>query len=80
MNRPARGFKVRQSEMPKCPHAECKKKISLVDFPCKCSAVYCSSHRAPETHACSFDYRKEQKENLLQYMSTAVRSKKIDVL
>ena len=68
------------TRMGKCPHADCKKKISLVDFPCKCKAVYCSAHRAPETHACTFDYRKEQKDSLLQYMSTAVISKKIEVL
>ena len=66
--------------MAKCSHKDCKKKISLVDFPCKCCAVYCSAHRAPETHACSFDYKGEQKKNLLQYMSTAVISKKIEVL
>jgi hypothetical protein len=66
--------------MAKCPHADCKKKISLVDFPCKCKTVYCSVHRAPETHSCTFDYRKEQKDSLLQYMSTAVTSKKIEVL
>lgn len=69
-----------QTRMGKCPHKDCKKKVGLVDFPCKCSTVYCAAHRAPETHACTFDYKQEQKKNLLQYMSTAVISKKIEVL
>jgi hypothetical protein len=66
--------------MAKCSHDACKKKISLVDFACKCTKIYCSAHRAPETHSCTFDYKQEQKKNLLQYMSTAVISKKIEVL
>jgi hypothetical protein len=34
----------------------------------------------PESHACVFDYRAEQKENLLKYMSTAIVGKKLEAI
>jgi hypothetical protein len=34
----------------------------------------------PESHACSFDYRAEHKENLLKYMSTAIVGKKVEAI
>ena len=49
----------------KCPHKECKRKITLVDFACKCGLVYCSSHRHFDSHNCTFDYR-EQSGTILQ--------------
>lgn len=34
----------------------------------------------PESHACTFDFKEEHKENLLKYMSTAIVAKKVDVI
>jgi predicted nucleic acid binding AN1-type Zn finger protein len=66
--------------MPRCAADGCKKKLALSDMPCKCKSVYCSLHRMPETHACSFDYQEAHKTNLLKYMSTAVIAKKVEVI
>jgi predicted nucleic acid binding AN1-type Zn finger protein len=41
----------------RCGHAECKKKLTLLDFDCKCGARFCGAHRAAEDHACTFNYR-----------------------
>jgi hypothetical protein len=64
----------------KCAFDGCKKKISLVDYACKCTKVYCATHRAAETHSCTFDYKEEQKKNLRIHMGSPVTSKKIEVL
>jgi predicted nucleic acid binding AN1-type Zn finger protein len=66
--------------MPRCSAEDCKKKLALTDMACKCSGVYCSAHRMPETHACSFDFRAQQRDNLMKYMSSPVIAKKIDII
>ncbi|KAH7652008.1 putative Zn-finger protein [Dioscorea alata] len=35
----------------------CKKKIGLTGFSCKCGGEFCSSHRLPEVHHYSFDFK-----------------------
>lgn len=72
----------RSKEMPRlmCAHEGCKKKMTLVDYACKCSKLYCCAHRIPEVHNCTFDYKEEQKKNLLVHMGSPVISKKIEIL
>lgn len=41
----------------KCHFPTCKKKLTLVEFACRCGNIYCSTHRQAEYHACSFDYK-----------------------
>jgi predicted nucleic acid binding AN1-type Zn finger protein len=36
---------------------DCNKKVGLLGTECKCSYVFCNSHRLPENHKCSFDYK-----------------------
>ncbi len=40
-----------------CSHKECKRKLALTDITCKCDNRYCISHRHPESHSCTFDYK-----------------------
>jgi len=42
----------------------CRKKVSLVQFPCKCGGVYCAEHRLGTTHDCTYDYRTENIKHL----------------
>ncbi|WMV20139.1 hypothetical protein MTR67_013524 [Solanum verrucosum] len=35
----------------------CKKKVRLIGFSCRCKGMFCSVHRYPEEHACTFDYK-----------------------
>ncbi len=64
----------------RCCHDGCKKKLALTDFPCKCGKIHCTSHRPAEVHNCTFDFKTNHKENLLQHMSTAVIASKIDCI
>ena len=38
--------------------AQCKKRLSVSSgLSCRCGGVYCTAHRYPEDHECTFDYR-----------------------
>ena len=41
----------------RCECSGCKTKLNLADITCKCGARYCSKHRYPEDHKCTFDYK-----------------------
>lgn len=40
-----------------CAAKGCKKKINLMSFTCKCEKVFCTEHRMPEEHQCTFDWK-----------------------
>ena len=64
----------------KCCLEACKKKLLLSDFPCKCSQIFCSAHRVPEVHACSFDFKKAASDQLAKRLGSAVIGKKLDTI
>ena len=35
----------------------CSKKLGPLNFLCKCSHYFCTKHRHPEEHQCTFDHR-----------------------
>lgn len=41
----------------RCECEGCRVKLNLADITCKCGARYCSKHRYPEDHKCTFDYK-----------------------
>ena len=41
--------------MSRCP--VCNKKIKLTDIECKCGIIFCSIHRYPDMHDCSFNFK-----------------------
>ena len=48
----------------RCNHKDCNKKLKLTDIKCKCDLIFCSKHRMPENHNCSFNFKNEQLNNL----------------
>ena len=67
--------------MPKrCEKEDCKCKLTLTSFPCKCQKYFCQKHQHSEEHQCSYDYRAEQKKELNKYMSSPVISAKIGII
>ncbi|GFZ11202.1 A20/AN1-like zinc finger family protein [Actinidia rufa] len=42
--------------------AACRRRVGLTGFPCRCGTTFCGSHRYPEQHSCSFDYKSVGKE------------------
>ncbi|XP_021735986.1 zinc finger A20 and AN1 domain-containing stress-associated protein 7-like [Chenopodium quinoa] len=35
----------------------CNKKVGVVGFKCKCGSTFCGSHRFPEEHSCTYDFK-----------------------
>ena len=40
----------------------CRVKLGLFTFTCKCGMILCQTHLSPHNHSCSFDYMKEKKD------------------
>jgi predicted nucleic acid binding AN1-type Zn finger protein len=38
----------------KMSHCEYCKKFSAITFTCKCNKIFCTKHRMPEIHTCSY--------------------------
>ena len=55
---------MEQPKKNRCFHSDCKKKLSLCDITCKCKERFCSQHRLPEDHACTYDFKKAGKTEL----------------
>jgi predicted nucleic acid binding AN1-type Zn finger protein len=41
----------------RCSERACNKKLMLTDITCKCCQRFCSAHRMPESHACTYDFK-----------------------
>lgn len=45
---------------------ECRKKVGLTGFKCKCGFVFCGQHRYAEAHNCAFDYKSTERAKLAE--------------
>ena len=67
--------------MPKrCEKDDCKCKLKLSDYMCRCGNYYCAIHRLGETHACCFDYKQHHKDILLKTLSTPIVAQKVTAI
>jgi predicted nucleic acid binding AN1-type Zn finger protein len=53
----------------------CRKKLCLTDFECRCKVRFCALHRAPEEHACPFDFKSYGLAVLEKQLTKAVADK-----
>ncbi|CAI0398262.1 unnamed protein product [Linum tenue] len=44
--------------------SECRKRVGLTGFKCRCGMVFCGGHRYPEKHSCGFDFKSLGKEQI----------------
>ncbi|PRP81995.1 hypothetical protein PROFUN_10489 [Planoprotostelium fungivorum] len=51
-----------QTDTTKC--FQCRKRVGLLGFKCRCNYIFCSGHRHATDHACDFDYKAMQKTKL----------------
>jgi hypothetical protein len=56
---------------------QCKKKLGLQEYTCKCKKVFCISHLHAEQHSCTFDYKEEGKEILKKVIDVGPLSEKV---
>tara|TARA_B100001094_G_C17697774_1_gene561208 strand:+ start:127 stop:384 length:258 start_codon:yes stop_codon:yes gene_type:complete len=51
------GESINKKDTSRCQYSDCRKKIKITDYTCKCGNVYCKIHKLPEDHECNYDYR-----------------------
>ena len=45
----------------RCSFEGCKKKLSMLNqYKCRCGLMFCSKHKLPESHDCSYDYKSDK--------------------
>ena len=55
---------VKHKKSNRCNMIECKSKLGLLGFDCKCGYKFCSKHRHTDTHYCKYDYVTEDRKKL----------------
>ena len=58
-----------------CAAKGCKKKVNLMSFTCKCDKVFCTEHRMPEEHECTFDWKEHGKSLIAEKNPLVINSK-----
>jgi predicted nucleic acid binding AN1-type Zn finger protein len=64
----------------RCQCVDCRAKLGVVPFSCRCGKYFCGTHRMAENHNCTYDYKAEGKKELLKYMSTPVVGEKVAII
>lgn len=44
--------------------AACRRRVGLTGFTCRCGTLFCGTHRYPEKHGCTFDFKGLGKEEI----------------
>ena len=61
----------KRTKTKRCNHGECRKKLSIVDISighCKCSKIFCQTHRDASVHQCSYDWHTNTKSKLVKQL------------
>jgi predicted nucleic acid binding AN1-type Zn finger protein len=64
-----------------CEKDKCSKKIPLIEWKCRCEKKFCTKHRLPEKHKCTWNFKmtddeKKQKTDELKCINNQVESLK----
>ena len=62
----------------RCNAPDCKRKLMLTDFDCKCAIRFCSQHRMPETHGCTFNFRAAADVTLTKQLGKAADTRMLE--
>ncbi|KAK2655320.1 hypothetical protein Ddye_008372 [Dipteronia dyeriana] len=55
----------------------CRKRVGLTGFKCKCGTMFCGTHRYPEKHGCTFDFKKVGREEIAR-SNPVVKAQKLE--
>lgn len=72
-------FKNKKNKKKKNRCAECKKKLGITPFECKCKQLYCTKHRYAEDHNCTYDYKTAYKKIFKKHNPKVVAEKIIRI-
>lgn len=57
--------------------ATCSRRVGLTGFNCRCGTTFCGTHRYPEQHGCTFDFKAMGKEEIAR-ANPVVKAEKLD--
>ncbi|PIA28318.1 hypothetical protein AQUCO_07200164v1 [Aquilegia coerulea] len=55
----------------------CRKRVGLTGFKCRCGIMFCSLHRYPEQHGCSYDFKVVGQE-AIKKANPVIKAEKLD--
>ncbi|KAL5974647.1 hypothetical protein ACLOJK_031317 [Asimina triloba] len=55
----------------------CGKRVGLTGFRCRCGITFCGTHRYPEQHGCSYDFKAAGREEIAR-ANPVVKARKLD--
>jgi len=67
--------KKKKKKRHRCSENECSKKLGIISWDCKCGNRYCSTHSAPFSHNCQFNWKLD---NQLHLNKTLNKGKSVD--
>ncbi|CAH8264909.1 unnamed protein product [Arabidopsis lyrata] len=53
----------------------CRKRVGLTGFMCRCGTTFCGSHRYPEVHGCTFDFKSAGREEIAKANPLVIAAK-----
>ncbi len=57
---------------------QCRKKLGIQEYKCKCEKIFCISHLHAEAHNCNYDYHTEAKEILKRQLDIGQLKEKME--
>lgn len=62
--------------MSKC--MQCKKRLGILEYKCKCGKIFCITHLHYMEHNCSYDYKKDSDKILKEQMEIGPLGTKLE--
>jgi hypothetical protein len=62
--------------MTRCSHNNCKRKLPLTAYTCRCKLLFCDIHKYPEEHKCQYNYYENNRNILEKQLSSITFTKK----
>ncbi len=59
----------------RCGFSDCKKRLGLTQFDCRCEGTFCTRHRNPSEHNCTYNHQKRGRELLSAVNNRVVADK-----
>jgi hypothetical protein len=57
---------------------QCKKKLGICEYKCKCEKLFCITHLHAESHNCTYDYKAEGQAQLKKQNDVGPLSSKLE--
>ena len=66
-----------QKQPPQRPNrcTVCRKRVGLTGFVCRCGTTFCGTHRYPEVHGCTFDFKSAGREEIAKANPLVIAAK-----